>query len=98
MSGAESPPLVRVYDLRDPAAQQAAHRHRGFWGKLYTEIHALDYDHVALVFRPAPDERWRAKGDGINTRPHDHALPPRWSGGDKAARTGGAGPEKRFCP
>jgi hypothetical protein len=59
MSGAESPPLVRVYDLRDPAAQQAAHRHRGFWGKLYTEIHALDYDHVALVFRPAPDERWR---------------------------------------
>jgi hypothetical protein len=49
-----------VYDLSDPAAQQAAHRHRHFWGKLYTDIYALDYDHVALVFRPAPDERWRA--------------------------------------
>ena len=52
--------LVMVYDLRDPAAQQAAHRHRNLWGKLYTEIYALDYDHVALVFRPAPDEQWRA--------------------------------------
>jgi hypothetical protein len=60
MSTAEVLPLVRVYDLRDPAARQASHRHRGFWGKLYTEIHALDNDHVALVFRPAPDERWRA--------------------------------------
>jgi hypothetical protein len=60
MSTAEVLPLVRVYDLRDPAARQASHRHRGFWGKLYTEIHALDSDHVALVFRPAPDERWRA--------------------------------------
>ncbi len=59
MSGAESVPLVRVYDLRDPAARQAAHRHRHYWGKLYTEIHILDTDHVALVFRPAPDERWR---------------------------------------
>jgi hypothetical protein len=49
-----------VYDLSDPAAQQAAHRHRNLWGKLYTDIYALDYDHVALVFRPAPDERWRA--------------------------------------
>lgn len=60
MSTAEVLPLVRVYDLRDPAARQASHRHRGFWGKLYTEIHALDSAHVALVFRPAPDERWRA--------------------------------------
>lgn len=59
MRSIESLPLVRVYDLRDLAARQAAHRHRAFWGKLYTEIHALDYDHVALVFRPAPDERWR---------------------------------------
>jgi hypothetical protein len=51
--------LAIVYDLRDPAARQASHRHRGFWGKLYTDIYALDADHVALVFRPAPDERWR---------------------------------------
>jgi hypothetical protein len=59
VSGAESVPLVRVYDLRDPAARQAAKRHRSFWGKLYTGIYPLENDHVALVFRPAPDERWR---------------------------------------
>ena len=60
MTSAELLPLLRVYDLRDPAAWRAAHRHRGFWGKLYTDIHYLDTDHVVLVFRPAPDERWRA--------------------------------------
>jgi hypothetical protein len=49
-----------VYDLCDPDQWQAAHRHRNYWGKLYTDIHALDYDHIALVFRPAPDEGWRA--------------------------------------
>ena len=48
-----------VYDLRDPNAWQVAHRHRGFWGKLYTDIHILDADHIALVFRPA-GERWQA--------------------------------------
>jgi hypothetical protein len=60
MNAGELLPLVRVYDLRDPAARQAAHRHRNLWGKLYTDIHALDNGHVALVFRPAPGERWRA--------------------------------------
>jgi hypothetical protein len=48
-----------VYDLRDPAAWRLAHCHRGLWGKLYTDIVSLDYDHIALVFRPAPDQRWR---------------------------------------
>ena len=52
--------FVILYDLRDEGAWQAARRHRSFWGKLYTEIHALDLDHVALVFRPAPDEGWRS--------------------------------------
>jgi len=52
--------LLVVYDLRDPGAWQAAHRHRAAWGRLYTDIHALGYDHVALVFRPAPNQRWRA--------------------------------------
>jgi hypothetical protein len=52
--------VIVVYDLRDPDQWQAAHRHRAFWGRLYTDIHALGYDHVALVFRPAPDEGWRA--------------------------------------
>lgn len=51
--------LLVVYDLRDPGTWQAAHRHRATWGKLYTDIVALDYDNVLLVFRPAPDERWR---------------------------------------
>ena len=57
MSGIEALPLLRVYDLRDPAAWRAAHRHRDFWGKLYCDVHYLDADHVALLFRPAPDER-----------------------------------------
>ena len=52
-------PLLRIYDLRDPDAWRQAHRHRGYWGKLYTDIHTLGLDHVVLVFRPAPDERWR---------------------------------------
>jgi hypothetical protein len=50
MTSAELLPHLRVYDLRDPAARQAAQRHRAFWGKLYTDIHVLDADHVALVF------------------------------------------------
>jgi hypothetical protein len=28
-------------------------------GRRYTDIVALDYDRVLLVFRPAPGERWR---------------------------------------
>jgi hypothetical protein len=51
--------LLIVYDLRDPDAWEAARRHRNYWGKLFTDIHCLDNDHVVLVFRPAPDERWR---------------------------------------
>jgi hypothetical protein len=49
-----------LYDLRDPDARKRAHGHRNYWGKLYTDIHALDNDHVLLSFRPAPDPRWRA--------------------------------------
>jgi hypothetical protein len=51
--------LIVIYDVRDAAARQSAHRHRSFWGKLYTDIVALDYDHILLAFRPAPDLRWR---------------------------------------
>jgi hypothetical protein len=50
--------LLIVYDLRDPDAWEAARRHRALWGKLYTDIYPLDYDHIALVFRSA-GERWR---------------------------------------
>jgi hypothetical protein len=50
--------LLVVYDLRDPVAWQAARCHRGVWGKAYTDILSLDYDHIALVFRSA-DERWQ---------------------------------------
>ncbi len=59
MTAAEQLPLVRIYDLRNPDAWRAARRHRGDWGKLYTDIHYLEDEHVVLVFRPAPDERWR---------------------------------------
>ena len=51
--------LLVVYDLRDVVAWQAAHHHRAAWGRLYTDIVALDYDHILLMFRPAPDCRWR---------------------------------------
>jgi hypothetical protein len=53
------PDLLVVYDLSDPDQWQAAHRHRAIWGRRFTDIHPLDYDHIALVFRPAPDCRWR---------------------------------------
>jgi hypothetical protein len=59
MNSVELLPLVRVYDLRDPNAREAARRHRAFWGRTHTQIVLLDEDHVLLVFRPAPDERWR---------------------------------------
>ncbi len=48
-----------LYDLRDPAAWNLAHRHRYFWGKLYTDIYVLDNDHILLVFRSAGNSRWR---------------------------------------
>jgi hypothetical protein len=51
--------VIVVYDLSNPDAWEAARRHRGFWGKLYTDIHPLDYDHVALVFRSGGG-RWQA--------------------------------------
>ena len=53
-------PFAVVYDLRDDAARASAHRHRRFWGLLYTDICTLDNDHVVLTFCPAPDPRWRA--------------------------------------
>jgi len=49
-----------VYDLRDEGAWQAARRHRASWSRPYIDIHALGYDHIALGFRPAPDEGWKS--------------------------------------
>jgi hypothetical protein len=49
-----------IYDLRDPGARHQGRRDRNTWGKLYTDIHVLDRENVVLIFRPAPDERWRA--------------------------------------
>jgi hypothetical protein len=48
-----------IYDLQDAHAWRQAHAHRDMWGRLYTDIVALDYARVLLVFRPAPDQRWR---------------------------------------
>ncbi len=48
-----------VYDLRDAGAWERVRLHRGMWGKLYTDVHTLDTEHVVLVFRPG-GERWRA--------------------------------------
>jgi hypothetical protein len=52
-------PFTIVYDLRDPDVWERARYQRACWGKLYTDIHALDPDHVALVFRSA-GPRWHA--------------------------------------
>lgn len=46
-----------IYDLRDASAERKSHRDRSLWGKLYTDIHTVDNDHIALVFRPA-GPRW----------------------------------------
>lgn len=53
------PALLVVYDLRNPLAWQAAHRHRNYWGKTHTRVHYVEENVVVLAFRPAPDERWR---------------------------------------
>jgi hypothetical protein len=54
-----------LYDLRDPAAWQQAHEQLNEWGREQAEIHSLDADHVALLYRPAGD-RLRAwdRGEG----------------------------------
>lgn len=52
-------PFAVIYDLRDPDGLERARYHRNCWGKLYTDIHALGTDHVALVFRSA-GPRWHA--------------------------------------
>jgi hypothetical protein len=56
---AQAAVLAVAYDLRGPVGRESANRHRSYWGKLYTDIHTLALDHVVLVFRPDPDERWR---------------------------------------
>jgi hypothetical protein len=51
--------VIVVYDLSDPDAWQAAHRHRNYWGKTHTRVHYLEENVVVLAFHPAPDQRWR---------------------------------------
>jgi hypothetical protein len=48
-----------IYDLRDAEAWMKAHRDRNAWGRTHTDYYFLDQDHVVMVFRPAPDGRWR---------------------------------------
>jgi hypothetical protein len=52
--------MIVLYDLGHPDGWQAAHRHRAFWGRRFTDIYDLGSDHVALLFRRTPDEGWRA--------------------------------------
>jgi hypothetical protein len=51
--------LTVAYDLGDSAAWGEACRHARLWSRLYVDTHSLDKQRVVLVFRPAPDERWR---------------------------------------
>ena len=59
MTAAAPPALTVVYDLTDPGAWDAACDHAMIWGRLYCQIEHLDNDHIAVLFNPAPDERWR---------------------------------------
>jgi hypothetical protein len=43
---------MKVYDLRDPEAWERAGRERAAWGRIWTEIHTLDNDHVIIEFKP----------------------------------------------
>jgi hypothetical protein len=51
VSAADVLPLLRAYDLRHPGAGQQACLHRRLWGRRFTDIHALDAETIALVFR-----------------------------------------------
>jgi hypothetical protein len=51
--------LQQVYDLRDPGAWQRAHYHRRLWGQSFTDVHILDTDRIALVFRTGGAQRRR---------------------------------------
>jgi hypothetical protein len=51
--------LLVAYDIQDTAGWETANRHRNFWGKTHTRVHYLEENVVVLVFRPAPDQRWR---------------------------------------
>ena len=43
---------VTVYDLRDADAWAQTSTDRDAWGPQWTEIYILDYDHVAIAFKP----------------------------------------------
>ena len=43
---------VTVFDLRDDDGRVQACTDVDAWGRQWTEIHRLDNDHVAIVFKP----------------------------------------------
>lgn len=44
--------LIVVYDLADPEVRSRAGRERRAWGAEFADVHPLDNEHVAIVFRP----------------------------------------------
>lgn len=44
--------MVVLFDLRDPDAWLEAGAIRKAWGSRFSEVHALDTDHVAVVLKP----------------------------------------------
>jgi hypothetical protein len=60
LCGSADTELVVVYDLSVTGAWDMACRHARWWGRHYVELSVLDDNHIALVCRPAGDERWRA--------------------------------------
>ena len=43
--------LIVLFDLREAGAPESLHRQRSAW-QAYSDIEALDADHVALIVRP----------------------------------------------
>lgn len=54
--------LLVVYDLADPEAWDRAGQERRAWGVEFADVHALDNDHVAIVFRPGGASARRLAG------------------------------------
>ena len=51
--------LVVIYDVSDDAAWESARRHVRWWGRLYVDAYDVAPEKVVVLFRPAPDPRWR---------------------------------------
>jgi hypothetical protein len=50
--GCPSRTLWVAYDLRDPDQWEGARSDREAWGRGFSDVHALDADHILIAFHP----------------------------------------------